>query len=152
MSNCEDISFAFDCFLKAGACDVICGPYYEYRQDRVGSLTYTTTPKVYRDQCCFVIESIEKLRSEDDKNVFTTPDALSFVAYEYSLIVWKYSCVSQDLRTEALAFLRKYHWVLKYGKTIRLRAIYLLCGVVGFHLTSKLLDCYMTMRKKRKLA
>lgn len=146
----EDLAFVLHCLQKAESFDSIPVPYYEYRQARAGSITYSKSAEHYSDLLTFVTESAAILAPEGKPVTKLDRDMLSFVAYEYSLLLWLYDMQTGEKRIAAKQHLRKYRWVLKYGKSIRIRMICLIHAVCGTEMTSKLITKGMAIRRKRK--
>lgn len=145
----EDLGYVLNCILAAQKYDALSIPYYEYRQNRDGSITHTTTSKSYEDVMRFVRESTEMLTDNGVPMNQENKHLMAFVAYEYSLLLWHFCRLEPSAKGVALSFLRKYRWVLACGTTKRLWAIRLLCCTLGIHCTSVLLELYMNRRKKR---
>ena len=72
--------------------------------------------------------------------------ALSFAAYELSILIWQSVLLEPEDRKRAMAFLRDYRWVLKHGKSRKIRLIHGAVTVLGLRGTAKLLDVYMQRR------
>ena len=142
----EDLGFCLDCMMKARSFDTINMPYYEYRQNRAGSITHSVTEKSFNGVRSFVSESLEKLTVNRHPIDSACKYAMSFVAYEYSIMLWHYSCLKGE---ERLSFLRKNRWVLKYAKSRKTRLIGLLVRTLGIKMTAKVLEYYMKGRSAR---
>lgn len=143
----EDLGFAIDCFLNAHSFDAIDGPYYEYRQNREGSITSKLTPKHFYDLVTFVKESVSKLTDQGGvpKNE-KCESCLSFVSYELAIMIWMLDLFDGEDRKRAIQELEKYRWIMTYGRG---RKAILVSGAVkllGFNWTAKLLSFYMRLR------
>ena len=139
-------------FLLAKDFDAIGGDYYEYRQSRDGSITNSISMRNFNDLGRFVSESVERLTADRKATDAVNRYAMSFVAYEYSIMMWQYSQLDKANRKEAKRFLKTYRWVLNYGTTKKAVAIRLLVKVLGIGAVSRLLACYMSWRQKRRKA
>lgn len=141
----EDLGFFRDCLLVAESFDALSIPYYEYRQNREGSITHGVSSKSFFDLTLFVKETAEAATQKK------LPDAvhdcvLSFAAYEYSILLWQYSKLAQRDRVEARKFLKEYQWVLRYSRTRKLLMVRMARSVLGINASAKLLDLYMSHR------
>ncbi len=138
----EDLGFMLDCILKADSFDALDVPYYLYRQNREGSITNKITSKNFYDLMLFVAEATEKLTVNEEPVDTVSGFAMSFVAYEYSILLFHYSFFQKDERKDALVMLKKYKWVLKYATDIKVKVISLFCRVLGIRLTSAVVHQY----------
>lgn len=131
----EDLGFVRDCLLTANSFDCIDIPYYEYRQNREGSITNSFSIKKFNDIVTFLSDSIEIAdRGEKEYKKYI----MSFVAYEYCILLWHLSDVTKGY-DEAYSILLKYAWVQKYGMNIKIKCIYLCTKLLGIRYTSCLL-------------
>ena len=142
----EDLGFVLRCLLKAESFDVLEMPYYEYRQDRDGSITHVVTKKSFVDLGMFVTETSELLTENRQPKDEVSRSLMSTAAYEYSIMLWHYSCLPKADQPEALTYLRENRWVLGFGATRKIKAIHALTQVCGLRATSALLNVYMSRR------
>ena len=147
----EDLGFCLNCFLLAQSFDALEGDYYEYRQSRSGSITNIVSKRNFDDLGRFVSESTDKLTVNKAPADGISRYAMSFVAYEYSIMLWQYSQLDKTCRKEAKTFLESYRWVLDYGVTPKTVMIRRLAKTVGVGMVSRLLGGYMTYRQKRRI-
>ncbi len=138
----EDLGFIFDCFLKAEEFDCLDVPYYEYRQNREGSITNTFSLKKFKDLSLFVVESLDKACANNKPKGKKEKHALSFVAYEYSILLWHLHRFAGEEYKEAYKFLKEYKFVLKYGSHKKLKIIKWFARFLGLRATSKILNIY----------
>lgn len=138
----EDLGFIRDCIQKAEKFMALDFPYYEYRQNRKGSITNGFSDKNYFDLLLFVEETVEKIQNSNMKMSETDKTMLAFAAYEYSICLWKLPFVSEDSFKKAEAFLKKYKWILKYGENKLIRIICLLVNLFGIRITAEIIDFY----------
>ena len=142
----EDLIFCLNVYFGAGSFDYLDFPYYCYRQQRAGSITHTVTAKYYFDTSLFVTEVAQRF-SKDRKPVDSRGEcALSFAAYELSILIWQSILLEPEDRSRAMAFLAEYRWVLQYGKSRKIRLIHGAVSLLGLRGTAKLLDIYMSKR------
>lgn len=142
----EDLIFCLNVYFAAESFDYLDFPYYCYRQARSGSITNTVTPKYYFDTSLFVTEVVQRF-SENRKPVSDRAVcALSFAAYELSILLWQRVFLEQEHREQADRFLKEYRWVLQYGKSKKTQLIHAAVRVLGIRGTARLLDIYMRRR------
>lgn len=145
----EDLGFVLKSIMLAesfGALDV---PYYEYRQNRAGSITNSIGSQHFNSLALFIMESVDFLtddgKTPKDKSCAC---AMSFVAYEYSIMLLFLSKVGEGEESRAYKFLEKYRWVMRYakGRKARMTATALKC--LGISPTSRLLNAVMSRRHR----
>lgn len=143
----EDLGFAIDCLLLAGSFAAIDGLVYEYRQDRPDSITSRPSGKHFYDLMKFVNESVDKLTdpSRNPKNS-RCESCLSFVAYELSIMTWMLSLFKGEERRHAMRDLRRFLWVMPYGRGRKAAMTRSAINLFGVKLTSRLLAIYMRLR------
>ena len=142
----EDLIFCLNVYFGAASFDYLAFPYYCYRQARAGSITNTVTPKYYFDTSLFVMEVAQRFSENRKPLNDTAACALSFAAYELSILIWQSVFLAPEDRKRAMEFLKEYHWVLSYGKSTKTRLIYGATRILGLCGTAKLLDIYMRRR------
>ena len=147
LTHAEDLTFCLNCFLKAEKFDALPCPFYYYRQNRKGSMTSNVNSSSFDGLRTFVSNFAENLVDEQRKpHTKITGDAMAFVAYEYSILLWEYSRLNAAEKDNAKAFLEDYKWVLSYGASKKTKLIQKVVRILGVDLTAKLLDIYMRNR------
>lgn len=142
----EDLGFMRDCILQADSMDALNIPYYQYRQSRKGSITNKLTSRNFYDLLRFITESAEKLTVNQKAKDTISRYAMGFVAYEYVVLLLRYSDVHPEEKRDALRKLREYKWTLKFARNTKGRMVSLACSVFGVKLTSALLSRYKEAR------
>ena len=138
----EDLGYVRDCILCARSFDALDIPCYLYRQNRSGSITSHITPKNFYDLMRFVSESVEKLTADRKATNPVSGLVMSFVAYEYFVLLYVYTLIPWEDKKAALTELKKYHWTLKYSATKKGRSVSLICRLFGVRLTAFLMQQY----------
>ena len=82
------------------------------------------------------------------------PDAFrktlnSFLAYEYAMILPFYGALTKEEREKYRSRLHRCAYLLKYGKSRKLKLIQTVSKLIGIELTSKILYQYISWRNKR---
>lgn len=144
--HAEDLTLCRDCILRAQTYDALSMPYYEYRQDRAGSVTDTLGVAGFYDLCNFVAESAEILTRDREAIDTVSGCIMSFAAYEYSIVIWYYSLLKKQDKPEAMRMMKRYEWVMKFGTTTKLRATKLASHLIGLKMTSWLFKQYIKHR------
>lgn len=137
--NGEDLSFMMECLLSARRFDALEMPFYQYRRNRVDSATYKMNTQSYQQRCMFVTEWSEQLTWKKKPKNSISSYAMSFVAYEYAILLWRCVDLPEDTLEYAGEFLEKYSWVMHYARNRRIKTIGLLQKALGTKRTSLLL-------------
>ena len=142
----EDLGYVLDCMLAAEKYDCLDIPYYEYRQNREGSITTRVDMQTFSGIQQFVENSIEKICVNHKPIDKIGEYSMSFVAYEYSLMVWQYSRLIGEEKKKASRVLKNYRWVMAFSGSKKCVLVRWLINIVGISLGSKMLDIYMRYR------
>ena len=76
--------------------------------------------------------------------------AMSFVAYEFSIMIWQYSRIGEEFKSEAAKTLNEYSWVLSYGRTKKTHLVRWTMQILGVNTTMRILDIYMRLRSSNR--
>jgi len=136
----EDLTFCLDCFYHAEKFYCLNMPYYEYRQNRQDSATSNINMKMFDDISIFVKSSVDLLCTKKQPKNEKSKKLLSFVAYEYSILLWRLLCLEKENYDSAYNFLKEYKWILKYGKSSKVRMIFFISKFLGIKNTSKIIS------------
>ncbi len=144
----EDLGFVRDCIMAANHYHALDCPYYEYRQNRVGSITHGATLKAVDGIMQFVEETVINYRIESNDNVVSRNTAYSFAAYEYFVALLNYSLlrINEEKRV-AYERLNKYKWVAKYSQSPTHKQIGYLIRLIGVKPTSYVIGKIYSKRK-----
>lgn len=143
---CEDLFYTLELYMAAERFDALDFPYYCYRQNVAGSITSNVSAKYYFDKASFVT-FVADTYSRDRRPLHREGEsALSFAAYEYSILIWHLLAMTGEDQRRAFAFLESYRWVLDYGKSRKTRLIAKAVRLLGLKGTARLLDIYMKHR------
>ncbi|MCR5329784.1 MAG: glycosyltransferase [Lachnospiraceae bacterium] len=139
----EDLGYVLDCMLTAEKFDCLNIPYYEYRQNREGSITARVDMKTFSGMQQFVEGASEKLCSGKIPNDRISEYSMSFVAYEYSIMVWRYAWLNAQDKKCAKTVLKKYKWVMAFSRSKKCKLVRWLINIAGLSAGSKILDMYL---------
>ena len=133
----EDLEWVYRLFAKAKTYTYIDTPYYYYRQSRHGSNTDGFSKKKF-DSTVWIIKKWAQKKPENPYR--ETINAL--VAFQY--MIWLSSLASAPVKDakQYFKYAAQIKWILKYGKSKKLRMVHLVCNVLGVRLTAKLLRAY----------
>ena len=143
---CEDLFYTLDVYLAAERFDALDFPYYYYRQNVAGSITSTISPRYYFDKARFVTYVAEQFCDGTVPRDAVAESAVSFAAYEYSILVWHLLCMEGEEKKKARKFLEDYRWVLKYGKSRKTKIVRLAVSLLGFELAARVMEVYLKNR------
>lgn len=135
----EDLGFTMNCLLNAESFSVIDAPYYRYRQSREGSITNTASTKSVDGLLLFETESIDKLSVNGIPKDKKSKYAMSFVAYEYMVLLHNYASLSVEGRKLRKDEVDRIKWVLKYGTTKKAIMSRITMNLIGVDATSRIL-------------
>lgn len=110
------------------------GDYYFYRQSREGSITSSSSDKGLECLCYIISKWASKDRGRKYQNEIN-----AYLAYEYMVALFNYSNLSGRLKEKYKKFFKEYKWILRFGRSKRLKFVCISSRVVGIELTSKLL-------------
>lgn len=127
----EDLGYIRDCIMSAESYDCLDIPYYQYRQKRQGSITNQFTGRNFYDLLKFIIESVEMLTDDRKTNNYINKMVMSFVAYEYAVLLYVYNHIPAAERKEALKKLKEYKWVLRYSGNVKTKLISMVSNLLG---------------------
>ena len=138
----EDLGFIRDCILSANTFDFLAVPYYQYRCKRQGSITNSITSKNFYDLMIFITESVNKLTLNYMPKDTISEYVLSFVAYEYSILLYLYNLIPREDKRNAMIRLKEYKWTLKYSLNKKGKVIYYICKFCGLRFASYIMNQY----------
>lgn len=138
----EDLGFVRDCIMCANSFDALDIPYYQYRQNREGSITNRITYKSFDDLMIFITESVEKLTTNKKVNDSVSASIMSFVAYEYIILLHLYASLPKTDKRTALNKLKALRWTLRYTRNKKWKIVSLICSFFGVRFTSVLIKQY----------
>jgi glycosyltransferase involved in cell wall biosynthesis len=137
----EDLGFVLDCLMSAMTFGVIQCDYYEYRQNREGSITSVYSEKSFWDLAVFVRESVDKLCYKNTPKDLKAEDTLSVVAYELSIMLLHFGSLKNE-KINGIRFFEEYKWIFSYSKNKKIKVVGRLVSVFGVRATSLLLRAY----------
>ena len=135
----EDLFFVRDTLLCSKKLMALDNPFYQYRQGRMDSITHEKAIKRYNALKIFVQESVEKLSKNKIPNDFIAECFFSFIAYEYSIMMYLAAQTSKEEFTKIKPSLKEFKWTLKYAKSKKVKIIYLLSKILPLKAVCKII-------------
>ena len=137
----EDLTFCRDCFYASEKYSCLNVSYYEYRQNRQGSATNIVSQKMFSDIFLFIEDSVEMFCTRKQAKNEKAEKLMSFIAYEYAILLWRLNYFKgKEYYGLAYKSLKEYKWVLRYGRSKKVKIIYWILSVLGMKLTSKIIS------------
>lgn len=138
----EDIPWFLDLMLKCKRCVFINEYFYIYRKQVTGTISSSFSEKKYND-----LFSILERESENLKNSHldseTESALLSFVAYEFCILLGLVNNFRGSDRDKYLSELLEYEWLLQYDLNPKVKLVRCVKMFLGAHLTSFVLFQYI---------
>lgn len=135
----EDIQWFINVLDKCTYCMFVNLNVYAYRQGVSGSITRNVGLKHINDLMDILEEEVDKIESRnfssEGKNC-----VLSFLAYEYSIILGYLQYLDKDEAAKKYAILKEYDWLLSYTQDPKVKKVAVAKKVLGLRLTTKLLQ------------
>ena len=139
----EDLGFVRDCIILANKYYALDCPYYEYRQNREGSITYGASKRAVDGILCFIKETIEKYSENNSAKQPYGSIALSFSAYEYFIALLNYALMTHTKEKEELLFeLSRLKWVTRYTYSRKNKILKFMIDCFGVKISSSILSFY----------
>lgn len=143
----EDIQWFINVMDKCSYCMFVNQNVYAYRQGVAGSITRNVGLKHINNLIEILEEEVNKI---GDRSFSADARAcvLSFLAYEYSIILGYLQYLDKDEAERKYTLLKKYDWLLSYTQDPKVKKVALAKKVFGLRLTTKLLQA--RIRRMRK--
>lgn len=140
---CEDYDWTYQLLEHAQSYDFFSGGLYTYRQIPQ-SRSSMGRPKSVEDQLVI----LESWMQRDVPKSFRQ-HLNSFLAYEYAMILPFYGALSKKEKETYRYEIHHCAYLLRYGKSRKLKLIRLVVVLLGIELTAKILYEYISFRNKR---
>ena len=140
--NGEDIDWALLLFSKAKSFDFFEGGFYYYRINNSSRSTWGRLDSA-KDQLKVVEKWVCKFNDFEFKNYF-----LGILAYQYAMIFPYFGALKKEEKSVCIDMMKKYSYLLKYGKTKKIKAIYMLSKIVGIKTASVILYKFVFFKSK----
>lgn len=135
----EDIQWFINVLDKSTSCMFVNQNVYAYRQGVAGSITRNVGLKHIND----LVEILEEEANKIEDRSFSSEGKaciLSFLAYEYSIILGYLQYLDKDEAAKKYEILKDYDWLLSYTQDPKVKKVALANNILGLRLTTKLLQ------------
>lgn len=133
----EDLDWTLKLLLKAETFDYCNKMYYNYRQNRVGSITNIADIKKIQDMI-YILEKWAKIAQEkpiNEKNFI-----LSQMAYELPIIIYLYGQLKKEYRSQFKNRINNLLFLLKYRTELKYKCVKLILKLFDIEITSLLIN------------
>ena len=133
----EDIDWSYRLFGKAERFAYLPEKYYYYRQARPGSITSSVSAKKI-ESLFWIVERWMMKKPTDTYREYVN----SYVAYQYMILLMNLALMDKDEAHPYWERAKALKWILKYGKSRKLKLVRFVSGIIGIKLTARLLKIY----------
>lgn len=140
--SAEDIDWALLLFSKAKRFDFFDAGFYYYRINNSSRSTWGRLESA-KDQLHILEHWVDRITEFEFKKYF-----LSILAYQYAMIFPYFGALKKEEKSVCIDQMRKYSYLLKYGQTKKIKAIYILSKIVGINTASIILYKFLYMKQK----
>lgn len=142
----EDIPWFIELISASKKCRFVNMYVYNYRQERVGSITNSFSEKKFNDRIGIIKSESAKVEGRDltekgKKGLYC------FLAYEYTQFINGINRFEGAKQKEVIADLNKYRWLLKYSLNYKVAIPRVMCALGGLHNTARLVRLFRQLRK-----
>lgn len=137
----EDIPWFLEILTKCESCKFINEYYYVYRKQSEESISSSFSEKKYENLALSVISAAEDIKNMSDISLRNA--LLSFVAYEYCILMGIVNHFPRPERRKQLDVLQKYRWLLDYNQNPKVRKVKLMLQFAGSYITRRALSFYI---------
>lgn len=140
--NDEDIDWALLLFSKAKRFDFFDAGFYYYRINNSSRSTWGRLESA-KDQLRILERWVDRITEFEFKKYF-----LSILAYQYAMIFPYFGALKKEEKSVCIDEMKKYSYLLKWGKTKKVKAIYIFSKIVGIKTASIILYKFLYMKQK----
>jgi glycosyltransferase involved in cell wall biosynthesis len=134
----EDIPWFLEIIDKSSDFLFVNEYYYMYRKQVNNSISSSFSEKRYRDLYDIIVSETKKIQNRCDDNELRNA-LLSFVAYEYCILIGMLYFIHPSRRKEEIIKLKKYVWLFGYKLHPKVNTVNKILKLTNFHITSYLL-------------
>lgn len=138
----EDILWFIELLEKAQSIAFVNMYIYAYRREVCNSITSVFSEKKYNDLFLVLEKGVERIKTYQ-WNERTRIALLSFMAYEYCILLAFIYNFSIEARRDREESLYKYDWLLKYDLNPKVKKVALCMRILGRRITLSLLNYYI---------
>ncbi len=146
----EDIPWFIDVLDNADSVRFVDLYAYAYRTNVAGSVTNKSNDyKSYNNLRRVVKTEVDKIGNRSFSNE-AKEALLSFLAYEYCILLGQVRSLSKDIREKEYKMLKEDAWLLKYTIHPKVKKVSMLKSICGLRITSRFLHYYLVNMKASK--
>lgn len=139
----EDLRFVAQCFVMAESFDCLALDYYFYRQGRNGSVSSSVNKEhIFKDLADFIIYMVRLGEKYPEK----AKALYGMAAYEYIVVLYTYCTLLGKTKSNAKKFFIEYQWLLRYGKSRKIKLVQYCMAIFGIGFTSWLINIWLRIR------
>lgn len=139
----EDLDWCMKLLLSAASYDYCETMYYNYRQNRVGSITSCVSEKHFSD----IIYLLKKwTRFSKSAKDIEKRLVLSEMAYEYTIAIANYGSLKKEVRKHFKNEMKSLQWLLDYRAGVKYFVIKFICKCFGIEIAGFMLSSYLKVR------
>lgn len=138
----EDIPWFLDILLSSKKYKFINGYYYIYRKQVAGTISSSFSEKRYLDLFLIVKDELHVLQLKNINSQLKEA-ILSFLAYEYCILLGMINNFDSKRRKQHLEELKQYEWLLQYDLNPKVRKVKYCLRLLGGYLTRTILLLYI---------
>lgn len=138
----EDMDWCGDLLVYSQSFDLYNKAFYQYRQQRVGSITRANNKKLIEDKLYMCEKGLSQSNAIKDINLSIL--VASYYAYEYTVLLG----VSSEIKdTELIERMKKLKGIIRYDISRKVRKVKTLMNFFGFNMTRQILCLYVRVKK-----
>ena len=134
----EDIDWTVSLLKIANKFAYCSQPYYYYRQNRPGSITYKPNEKRLAD----LLYIIEKHSRKEVTDQSYQKQINAFMSFEYIVVLLMYASMPSSIRRKYNERIHKLKWVLHFGRSRKVMLVKFFCSLISVKGTAWLLKLY----------
>lgn len=140
---CEDVKWSYELYMVVDSIKIINEDFYVYRQQRVGSTSFTRSQKSANDLFEIIKYFINySYNSEEEKKLY-----YNMISYWYLILRVNYN--KRFYSDEMILFFEKWDKkIIKYKDNYKVNMVYKFSRVIGFYLTMKIMKLYLILKNK----
>lgn len=138
----EDMDWCGDLLVYSQSFDLYNKAFYQYRQQRVGSITRANNKKLIEDKLYMCEKGLSQSNAIKDINLSTL--VASYYAYEYTVLLGVSSAIKE---TELIERMKKLKGIIQYDISRKVRKVKALMDFFGFNMTRRILCLYVRVKK-----
>lgn len=138
----EDIPWFLELLLKSNNCRFVNEFAYIYRKQVDGTISSSFSEKKFNDLFLIVSQETKKIQMSYS-DVDLKGALLSFMAYEYCILLGMVNNFGRTKQRKHVKRLRQFHWLFQYDLNPKVKKVKMLLQLVGIYFTRIVLFWYI---------